>query len=529
MYKIVVLHEDKRFELEAQKGDNLHKLIANANIPIDSSCGGHGTCGKCKIQLIEGTLKPPVKHEVELLGDDIKEGIRLACLQKIRGDLAVRTLTAKGAAKILSGGTDEKEVDGESGYGLAVDIGTTTVAAFMMDLKTGKLIATRAALNAQRPYGGDVVARCGYTMDNPDGLDLLGDLIREQIAQMTYSICDATGINRDAILRAALVGNPTMMHLVAKLPVRSIAIAPYHPQYTDGFSRLGSEVGIGIAPDGIVSFMPVVSGYVGADTIAAVMAAHMDESEELSLLIDIGTNGEIVLGNKYRLITCAAAAGPAFEGGKITCGIGGIAGAIDNVKDDGGPTITTIADEPAKGICGSGLIDAIALLRNKGCIDETGVLSEDECDNARYCERFDDNGNFMLAYEKNDAETDVYLTQKDVREVQLAKSAIAAGINILIQRIGAQTDDIKKVYLAGGFGNYIDYDSACTIGLLPPSLRSKIKGIGNAAGTGARMSVCSHKQRERANILCHKLEYIELAEAKEFSDEFMENMMFPEI
>ncbi len=549
MATIKAITEKGEVRLTAAVGDNLYKALIGARVPIDGSCGGHEVCGKCRVEVLEGEVPPPSDNERKHITEaDLSHRIRLACMIEVQGDMVVVPIATKGAAQIMVGGVQQGALptDGEAGFAVGIDIGTTTVAAFLIDLPTGQTIGTKSALNAQRPYGGDVIARCGHALSGPEGKETLARLIRDQIDELIDTLCTDAGADKAQIHRVTLAGNPTMMHLCAGLDVGGIAVAPYLPAYTEGFSMTAGALGITLGADTPVLFLPVISGYVGADTVAAVIASGMDQSDELSLLIDIGTNGEIVLGTKDKLLCCAAAAGPAFEGGKISCGIGGIVGAIDKIfsnyadfaakkpdkagtppADLDGPYYTTIGGQAAKGICGSGLIDLIALLCRKGCIDETGVLSPDDCDDAAYTDRFDDAGRFILAAKANGAASEVSLTQKDVREVQLAKSAIAAGVDILALRLGVELAQIEHVYLAGGFGSFIDYDSACTIGLLSPILRSKIVSIGNAAGSGARMTACSQAERDHAEDVARRMDYIELAEAKEFSDEFMENMIFP--
>lgn len=528
MHVVKVLLADKVVSLLAQDGENLYALLAKEHIPVEASCGGNGTCGKCRVQLVEGELGEPGEQERKKLGNLIEEqSLRLACLCQMRQDITINPILNLGEAQIMTGGNfDAAATDGEAGCGLAVDIGTTTVAAFLMDLAAGKMLRMKSGLNAQRIHGSDVIARCGYAIDHEGGVEKMQGLIIGQLNELAHALVEESGLQMGDIRRVCLAGNPAMMHLAAALPVNSIAVAPYSTQYHKGFARGAASLGFGMADDVSVYFLPVISGYVGADTIAACMAAEQDQQNSLTLLIDIGTNGEIVLGNRDRLVACAAAAGPAFEGGKIACGIGGIEGAVDSFFDRNGPAFTTIGNKPAKGICGSGLVDLLAVLTQKGCIDETGVLSNEDCRDQAFARRFGDEG-FVLARAAEGAERDVYLTQRDVREVQLAKSAIASGIEILMMRLGVSADDIETVYLAGGFGSYIDYNSACMLGLIPAALREKIVGIGNAAGTGARQCVCSAAQRRRADDLCERIQYIELAEAKEFSDAFMENMMFP--
>lgn len=554
MFEISIVSGGKRTQLTAEKGDNLFETLAAGGIVFANNCGGHGVCGKCGVKILDGSesINAPTAEEKKALGNKIDDGIRLSCMVTIGGDLTVQHIGESGSAQILVDGSgdigdiaplvqkkgslvtaNDRVLSEEAGkaLALAVDIGTTTVVAYLLDLETGAVLGAQPALNPQRAFGADVVTRAGYTMENEDGLATLGGIIRDEINELARKLCEASDASMDDIYHVTLAGNTIMMHLAALLKVNTIAVAPYTPVYTKGFSSSPKEAGLSINKNGIVSFLPCISGYVGADTIACVMACDLDEAEELSLMIDIGTNGEMVLGNRESMITCSTAAGPAFEGGHIKCGIGGVEGAVNRVYLDNGLHFTTIGDKKATGVCGSGLIDIIAVLVNNGLIDETGLIDEDNCENEEllsHLGEMDGETVFFIAKATDGASQDVYITQKDVREVQLAKGAIAAGISILQKRMGVVESDIVHVYLAGGFGTYIDYDSACSVGLLPPSLRKRIKAIGNGAGTGAKMAALNASALERAERIRERIHYLELAECPEFNDEFMEKMMFGE-
>ena len=412
--------------------------------------------------------------------------------------------------------------------GVAVDIGTTTMVAYLLDLKDGREMAVRSCLNPQGVHGADVIVRSDYA--TAGGLQEMADLVRAQIDGMIGELCEETGVARRDIYQVVTVGNTIMMHLFATLPPKHIAVSPFIPVYTRGFDVPAAQLGLSIHPRGMVTLMPCVAGYVGADTIAAVLASGMDQQEELSLMVDIGTNGEIALGNREGMATCSAAAGPAFEGAHIQYGMGGVAGAISKVTVEAERVVCqTIGGEPARGICGSGLVDAISGMKDLGVIDEMGRILEDEEIESPWLRQrvreLEGKPAFLLISEQEGAARDVYVCQRDLREVQLAKGAIAAGIEVLLRERGVKFDQISALYLAGGFGNYIDCGHACNIGLLPPELRERIRPIGNGAGSGARMALLSAAAWERAERLREGARYIELSSRADFQELFVDKMM----
>lgn len=420
-------------------------------------------------------------------------------------------------------------------YGVAVDIGTTTVVAYLVDLNSEDQIDFQSALNDQKSYGADVVSRITYTIQQQDGLTQLHERIVSQISTMVQKLAKRNQISTDNIYDIFLVGNTTMMHLLAGLPPHNIAASPFTPVSTKKEAHHAKELGLDINNACIAYLLPSVSGYVGADIVAAILCSDMMESKEFSLLIDIGTNGEIALGNKEKIVCCSTAAGPAFEGAHIKNGIGGIAGAINTVRlENGKICYTTIGNKEPIGICGSGIVDILAVLLEVGIVDETGrIMDKDEIeteDGQKLADRiFELDG--MLAFIIADGtETKIgepiVITQKDVREIQLAKAAIAAGINILIKESGRTSDCITRLYLAGGFGSYIDKKNAIRIGLLPEEFQDKIIVLGNAAGTGAVMSLLSKKCYDDCDIIKNRTTYIELSTRPDFQDEYVNCMYF---
>ncbi|MDO4739626.1 MAG: ASKHA domain-containing protein [Eubacteriales bacterium] len=408
-------------------------------------------------------------------------------------------------------------------YGAAIDIGTTTVAAYLMDLKTGKTIASQSAMNPQRAYGADVISRIDFSRTN-SGLKELQRAIAEQISSLIEKMLSETGAMRADVRHIMCVGNTVMAHLLLGVSPENIAVSPFVPVFTGRQKVPARQLGMQFV-NAFVEIGPCVAGYIGADTTAAALACAMDKSEGTSLLIDIGTNGEIALGGKAGIVCCSAAAGPAFEGAHIRCGSGAVEGAISKVRlhEDGSVELETIGRRPPVSICGSGLIDVVAEMLRTGIIDETGRIDEDEADEIWQERIFDSAAGLAFALTED---RKVFICQKDIREVQLAKGAIAAGIQILLKNTKVCFENVTKLFLAGGFGNYIDVHNACLIGLLPPELEQCAEPVGNAAGTGARRMLLSTTACSRCDEMARNMQYIELSSQREFTELFSENMLF---
>ena len=423
-------------------------------------------------------------------------------------------------------------------YGIAVDIGTTTVVAYLMDLNTGDQVDVTSGLNAQKSQGQDVISRINYTIQHEDGIEHLRKRIINQINTMIWDLSERNKIAIENIYSITLVGNTTMMHLAAGLPPKHIATVPFIPVAKNRITFLAEDMGLGIPKGASAYLLPSISGYVGADIVAATLASGLFYGEAMSLLIDIGTNGEIVLGNRDRLLCCSTAAGPAFEGATIRHGVGGIAGAINRVGiDDGSFACQTIDDARPLGICGSGIIDTMAMLLDCGFVDETGrMLGADEIQNP-VGEKLtslliEDDGLpsiLLVDAKKTESGEQIFLSQKDVREIQLAKASIAAGIQTLIKAAGISVNDIDVIYLAGGFGSYIDRDNAIRVGLIPSELADRVQVIGNAAGTGSVLSLISERCLAECDRIANSAEYVELSSSPDFQDEYINNMLFPSL
>jgi uncharacterized 2Fe-2S/4Fe-4S cluster protein (DUF4445 family) len=437
---------------------------------------------------------------------------------------------------------DDKLIGVEAGdttsalYGVGVDIGTTTIAAYLLDLNTGARLATYSCLNPQKKFGADVISRIKHTMETENGSSEMHRTIIDGLNTAICTLAKKAEINSKDIYEITLVGNTTMMHFLLDLSARGIAAAPFISVTTQKFVLKASELGINMNPYALAAVVPSVAAYIGADTVSAVLASRMYEDNKMSLLVDFGTNGEIVLGNKDRLLSCSAAAGPAFEGANIRNGVGGINGAIDKFKVEKTISYTTIGREKPVGICGTGLVDIVSELYRSGIVDETGRLETDISDRSDFDPDMQDRivnidgmNAFLIADQKTTGnQKEIAITQKDIRELQNAKAAIAAGIKVLAKRAGISLNDIEKVYLAGGFGSYISIESALNIGLIPLELTGRVETIGNAAGIGAIEVLLSKESLETTEVIKKKIEYIELSACKEFNDFFIDSMMFSE-
>jgi uncharacterized 2Fe-2S/4Fe-4S cluster protein (DUF4445 family) len=487
---------------------------------IDAPCGGAGTCGKCRVHILAGDPGQPGPDELRRLkAEELAAGIRLACRVPARGGIMAERAVSSGRAVIrenftaLSGEPDP--LHSEAGaYGVAIDIGTTTVAAYLVDFGDERVAASASCLNSQKAFGADVIARIDHAGKAPGNLQLLADLVRGDIQRLTEQLLEHVTARPDAIREFSVVGNTTMLHLFTAVDPAGIAVAPFTPVFTAARRAAATEFGLPYPRAGL-TIGPSVAAYVGADLVAAVRASGIEKREKLALVIDLGTNGEMALGNRTGVVACATAAGPAFEGAAISFGTGGVAGAIDALSWENGRLLwTTIGGGAPIGICGSGIIDAAACLVRAGITDETGAMHETWAEEGYPLAR---NGSGIIRF-----------TQADVRQIQLAKAAVAAGIGAMLEELGADFEDIEQVYLAGGFGSYLRPESAATIGLIPPPLLPKVQAIGNAAGHGAVRMLLWHNETEAMTRLVAATKYLELSGSDFFRDRFVEELFFPE-
>lgn len=418
-------------------------------------------------------------------------------------------------------------------YGLAIDIGTTTVVGYLYDMHTGSIKGVYSSLNGQAPYGSDVVTRIEHAIKTDGGLRQLQESISDTVNRIAENLCAVNKISNNDIYTVVAVGNTPMIHLFWGLAPRFLSRFPYNPLTTRPLCAGPEDVGIKMNRLGKVISIPLISGFIGSDTVGAVLSTGLHRSRTPKLLIDIGTNGEVVLTNGRTIAACSCAAGPAFEGAHIQCGMRGASGAIERVDFANNEIHYDVIDHvPPKGICGSGLVDAVAAMLKAGLIMPDGrLLEKKEISNPFYAGRIfrEKYGRFSITGKDHlpGGAREVVITQKDIRELQLAKGAIMAGIKILIDRLGLQEHDIHEIYLAGAFGNYIRPGNAIAIGLLPGLKNAKVTQVGNAAGSGAKMALLSQKAFKEAIRIAGRIEYVELAKIPEFQEQFIEGMTFP--
>lgn len=416
-------------------------------------------------------------------------------------------------------------------YGIAIDIGTTTLAARLMNLNTGERLAWIARLNSQSSLGADVVNRIEYSRNNHGGLEALQRRVLDDLHAMVEEALDEAGVAARHVGQIALVGNPTMMHLLLGVDPLSIALSPYIPVWTRSLRLPANQLGFHLASGCKALVGPAASAYLGADILAGVVACGMDLDDRLTLLIDVGTNGEMVLGNKDRMVGASTAAGPAFEGAQIICGTWAAPGAIDQVSFDGDLRIHTLQNKPAIGICGTGLVDVTAELLRTGAVTPMGKMhgpSETDRLPAPIAARLRTLQGQAACYLAGSEKAPLCLTARDVRQVQLAKGAIQAGVAILAREMGVAVEDIDQIYLAGSFGQKLCVPNLQRLGLLRECDPARIKAVGNSALAGAQLMLLSREYNRRLEQLHHTIRYVELSSHPAFTDMFTEAMVFPE-
>ena len=508
MAKITVCRGGESMTLEAAWDETLLDVLRRAGLAVNAPCGGSGKCGKCRVQVVSGT------------GD--AEWV-LACRTCAERDMEILLPATEQGGAICGEGSEETLFGGGTGYGAAVDIGTTTVVLQLYDLQTGTALGNRRDWNAQRPYGADVVTRMQYTMENENGLSRLTGLIREQVFGMLDDLCSGAGIDPAEVHTLYIAGNTVMQHLFAGLDPRAIALAPYVPEeyFDDGEPRkLPERQGLAVC------YAPCVAGYVGGDITAGILAVGVHKLPGRNLFLDVGTNGEMALSTENGFLCCSVACGPAFEGAEISCGMSSVPGAVCRVDwEDGKPVPEVIGGGCPRGLCGSGILDLLAMLLRLGVVDDTGrLLPPDEAPEGLESwlgEDEDGNGVFYLTEDRK-----VYFTAGDVRKIQLAKGAVAAGIALLLKEAGIGPEEINAVYIAGGFGNAMRPAGAAAIGMIPRELEERVSTRGNTSLFGAARALCDPESREELLAIRRSCRYLELAGNPAFTQAFMECMMF---
>jgi uncharacterized 2Fe-2S/4Fe-4S cluster protein (DUF4445 family) len=577
-------------------------------IAIDSTCGGHGTCKKCRIKIAEDPPAPTSLDIRAYTAEEIKDGWRLACRTAATRDVAVEVppLTTRPKAATVGVGrqvilrpavqkrylelaeptladqaSDAERVLAQLGdlepraelpvlrtlgrtlreadykvtavvvddvliavepgdttarrFGIAFDLGTTTVVATLLDLSTGTPVAVESTLNRQQPFGADVISRISATMLDPGALDKLAQLAQETLAELAQAVCAAGGVAPDEVYEVAVAGNATMTHLALGIDPEPLGMAPFILSTRLFPEVLAAELGLvgAVHPRARAVVFPAFGAYVGGDITAGLLAAGMDRDARVRLFIDIGTNCEIVLGNREWLLATAAPAGPAFEGAAIRCGMRAAEGAIEVVTMSPDElSLKVIGDAEPQGLCGSGLVDAVTGLVRAGLLDSSGrFVSADEA-RARapgLAGRLTSIGpeRVFVLHWRGAAEDSIYLSQRDVRELQFAKAAIATGWRILLEEAGLAPEDVKQVLLAGSFGSYLSPASAIRIGLVPDIPVARVVPAGNVAGEGAKMALLSLRERAGGLALLEEVRYVELSDRPGFNDRFVGQLPFP--
>jgi len=419
-------------------------------------------------------------------------------------------------------------------FGLAFDIGTTTVVGALVDLNTGQQRGIAATLNDQAVYGSDVLSRLTFAQSDPEGIHKLQARILETINGLIDEVLAQSGVPREEIYEMTVVGNTIMEHLFLGLDPAGVAVSPFVPVINRMVQVPAAEAGVRIHPRALVTVFPVIGGYVGGDAVGVILTSELHQDSRVRLAIDIGTNGEIVLGSRDRLLACAAAAGPAFEGAQIACGMRAAEGAIDQVTVDDELHLRVLGGTEPRGICGSGLLDAVAELVRVGLINASGrlLLAEEASGTvpaavAARVQETETGRAFLLAGPTPNRSQPLYLTQQDIRQLQLSKGAICAGVQVLEKELGIGHDEVAEVLLAGAFGNYLNPDSALAVGLFPPTPRDRVFGVGNAAEEGARLALLSAREQRAARALPRQVEYVELSSRRDFDDAFLKALAFP--
>lgn len=630
---IVVFYPDGKC-INAEIGANLLELARSADVSIDSSCGGKGACGKCKVLIKYGAVRNKTqdsgeKEAVSVLKSgvsDLEPSYVLACQSEVIGDVVVEIPVSSRLSElqILQSGveptaelesitplaqkidvaldppslednssdlerltrglevamkdngdgavwdrnklqmgldvlrrlprllrdndwqlnvtiTDSRGVseiidvqpcvEPTHSYGLGIDVGTTTIVAHLMDLNTGTSLGVQSEYNGQIRYGDDVIARIAYASDKKNGLEELKRAVTDTMNSLIAELADSCQVSPNDVTCLICSGNTTMIHLLLGIDPTSIRREPYVPVAQRVPITRAGQLGLNVNPNALVYCFPAVGGYVGGDITSGVLATGMAESDKLSMLIDVGTNGEIVIGNNEWLMCCSCSAGPAFEGCGIEHGTHATAGAIERLQyipDTDEVLFSTIGKQmPPRGVCGSGLIDAMATLLRSGAMDRAGKLNLSWP--SPRIRIVDDEPQFVFVWGREvGREDDIFLTESGIQNLMRSKSAVYAGSTLLLRNLGLSFADVEQIRIAGGFGNYLDIENAVIIGLLPDLPLDKIRFVGNTSATGAWMALLSEKARRSAEEISKQMTYVELmAAGNSFMDEFVAGLFLP--
>ncbi len=595
---MIIDFEPVGMRVQARQGESLLAVAREAGIMLQAVCGGSGTCGRCRIQVVDGDVPSASQKDGNYFSQqELETSWRLACRIVPQGDLKVyippESLTASQRLQ-LEGETAEMgknpvvapveirpdistsragladdgllrlalqesgivsgkiryaalqelssifrreglirlalrqgEVigvfsQGEHLLGVAVDAGTTKLAVYILDLETGEILTRMAAMNPQIAYGEDVLSRIAYCAQHQDGRATLRSLLLDELNRMIRAMCGEIGVSTENIVEAVIVGNTAVHHLLCGFPVTQLGMTPYVPAVGEALEISASDFGLEINRGGNVFLPENIGGYIGGDHTAMLLAAEQDMGDGAVLALDIGTNTEVTLSVDGQMLSCSCASGPAFEGAHIRHGMRAAAGAVEGViLKDGRAFVATIEGQPAIGLCGSGMLDAIAELKEAGIIDQRGSFLNDA---PGISGEGIEKAFILVSGEKSGSGRDITINRKDINEIQLAKAAIRTGIDILLQKTELDAEALDSLIIAGAFGSYLNVASAIRIGMLPDLPADKFRQIGNAAGAGARAMLLSLNKREEASTIAKKCEFIELNSHPDFTNLFMKNM-----
>ncbi len=486
-------------DIDTPRGTPLQDLLFAYG--VEFPCGGNGKCKGCRVRVLEGSLPLSPVQEHMLSPDECAAGWRLSCQCRADGDLTLEL--AQWEAQILADTSDFSFTPRE-GFGIAVDVGSTTIVAQLLDLSRGEVLAVRSGLNPQARFGADIMSRVSHAAD-PTGHSTLVTVLRKQIGKMIGELLDATPEEVHALKDIVLVGNTVMHHFFCDINTTPLSHYPFEPETLEQKIFTSRDLGWSTPGTPTIRFLPGIGGFVGSDILAGVFATGLHHSKDVLVLVDLGTNGEVVVGNSERMVCASTAAGPAFEGARIYMGMRASTGAVSAVHVEGEELVCRVlGNVPPRGICGSGLVDAVAASLSLGRIKTGG--------------RFTDGGKSIMLCPP------VKISQTDIRELQLAKGAIGAGIRLLLREFGTTHDGVGRVLLAGAFGNYINTTSAQRIGLLPFD-SAQIHPAGNTALLGAKMALFTSP--ETFDRLAARIQHVSLSGLEGFQDTYVEEMIFP--
>jgi uncharacterized 2Fe-2S/4Fe-4S cluster protein (DUF4445 family) len=601
-----VRFEPEGAEVRVPTGTPVFDAASWNGIAIDSTCGGHGTCKKCKVRVVEGELPISTVDPRAFTPRELNDGWRLACRAPARGELVIEVppLQTRPKAALVGVGRhvilrpsvqkrhivleepsledqrsdlervtdalddleprvelpvlrtlgkvlreanfdvtavvcDDLLIDVEPGdttarrFALAFDLGTTTVVANLLDLETGQPAAVQSMLNRQQPYGADVISRVSATMLDEGALDALQSRAQETLAQLTHEVCAEAGVDPGEVYEITICGNVTMTQLALGMDPEPLSMAPFIVTTHQFPQLLAADLGIPVHARAPAFVFPSLGAYVGGDIVSGMLATGLTRDKRIRLFIDVGTNSEIALGNQDGVVATAAPAGPAFEAAQIRCGMRAAEGAIEGVSLADDIALEVIGDIEPVGLCGSGLVDAVAELVRVGLLDHSGRYVDDEAAKeiepglAPRLTKIGEERVFVLSWKGDDPAASVYLTQRDIRELQFAKASIATGWKILFGELGMEPEEVSQVLLAGSFGQYLSPAAAVRIGLVPRIALPRIVSAGNVAGEGAKIAALSLRERAEAVSILGEVRYVELSGRSDFNDAFIDQLAFP--